>query len=132
MKSTFFAAGLLFTAALSGAASFAGTTEVNNGTLTREAVRAEYFAAQKNGTLPSVYERGHDLASRSTNSTVTREAVRAEYFAAQKNGALPSVYERGYDLASLSTSSAVTREAVQAEYFAARQNGALPRINQGK
>lgn len=91
MKITFFATALVLTAALSAATSFAGATEVSNGTLTREAVRADYFAAQKNGTLPPIGERDAGLASRSATNTLTREAVRAEYFAAQKDGTLPRI-----------------------------------------
>ncbi|MDD5332271.1 MAG: DUF4148 domain-containing protein [Rhodoferax sp.] len=102
MKSTLFTAGLLLTAALGASSSFAGeigesyTGPVFSDTpssLTREAVRAEYFAAQKNGTLPHTGERYAGPATPSSPPAATREAVRAEYFAARDHGHLPRLGE---------------------------------------
>lgn len=95
MKSTLFTASLLLTAALGATSSFAGESytgpvfQNTPSTLTREAVRAEYFAAQKNGTLPLTGERYAGPATPNTASALTRDAVRSEYFAARDNGTLP-------------------------------------------
>lgn len=102
MKSTLFTAGLLLSVALGASNSFAGeigesyTGPVFSDTpssLTREAVRAEYLAAQKNGTLPLNGERYAGPATPGTPHALTREAVRAEYFAARNHGHLPRLGE---------------------------------------
>ena len=99
MKSTLFTASLLLTAALGATSSFAGESytgpvfQNTPSTLTREAVRAEYFAAQKNGTLPLFGERYTGPASPDTSTALTREAVRAQYFAARDHRNLPRLGE---------------------------------------
>lgn len=95
MKSTLFTASLLLTAALGASNSFAGESytgpvfQNSPSTLTREAVRAEYFAAQKDGTLPLTGERYAGPISPDTATALTRETVRAQYFAARDHGHLP-------------------------------------------
>ncbi|KQP47568.1 DUF4148 domain-containing protein [Pseudorhodoferax sp. Leaf274] len=54
--------------------------------LTREAVRAEYLQAERNGTLPEVGE-GADIGAVATaRSNLTRDAVRAEAVYAVRHG----------------------------------------------
>lgn len=95
MKSNLFVASLFVAAALGASHSFAGEADGapvqsrESSTLSRDAVRADYLEAMKNGTLPRNGEGYTGPALPEANKTLTREAVRAEYFAAQKNGTLP-------------------------------------------
>ena len=90
MKTKFAATALILASGLIAGTSFAA----DSGALTREQVRAEYFQARAEGSLPPVGERQLNNV-KSAPSTLSREAVMAEYFAAEKTGTLPPVGERG-------------------------------------
>ena len=131
MKSTLFTASLLLTAALGATNSFASVSHAGSalqnthGTLTREAVRADYFAAKQMGILPPAGERDAVQVALNSTRTLTRDMVLAEYFAAKQMGILPPSGERYTELAIANSPSTLTREAVRAEYLAAQKNGTL-------
>ena len=54
--------------------------------LTREAVRAEYLQAERNGTLPELGEGSDTGAVAQAKSSLTRDAVRAEAVYAVQHG----------------------------------------------
>ena len=97
MNTKFFATALIAAAGFAAAPSFAGNdfsgevgyvppVSATKSQLTREAVRAEYLQAERNGTLPE-YGEGADVgAVASTKSNVSREAVRAEAVYAVQHG----------------------------------------------
>jgi hypothetical protein len=99
MNTKFFASALIAAVGFAAAPSFAGDNisgEVGyvpqvssvKSNLTREAVRAEYLQAERNGTLPEVGE-GSDVGAVATaKSTLTRDAVRAEAVYAVRHGQL--------------------------------------------
>jgi hypothetical protein len=103
MKSFTTTAIVVATLALSASASFAQITPNmtrysllplgSTGTLSRDAVRAEYFAAQKNGTAVPKGDLGNDTSASQSGNTLSRTAVQAEYFAAKKLGTLPRLGE---------------------------------------
>ena len=99
MNTKFFASALIAAAAFAAAPAFAGdnisgevgyvpqVSSVKSG-LTREAVRAEYLQAERNGTLPEVGEGADTGAVTSAKSTLSRDAVRAEAVYAVRHGQL--------------------------------------------
>lgn len=109
MKSTLTTVGLLLTVALTATISFAGQqdrpsrtiAEGDSGSvassttsgLTREAVRAEYFAARNSGTLPVTSEGDSGVAGSGATSSLTRDEVIADYCSARNNGTLPRTGE---------------------------------------
>lgn len=54
--------------------------------LSRDAVRAEYLRAERNGTLPELGEGADTGAVAQAKSTLTRDAVRAEAVYAVQHG----------------------------------------------
>ncbi|KQP20852.1 DUF4148 domain-containing protein [Pseudorhodoferax sp. Leaf265] len=99
MNTKFLASALVAAIGFAAAPSFAGdnisgevgyvpqVSSVKSG-LTREAVRAEYLQAERNGTLPEVGE-GADIGAVATaKSTLTRDAVRSEAVYAVRHGLL--------------------------------------------
>ncbi|PZP98297.1 MAG: hypothetical protein DI587_14700 [Variovorax paradoxus] len=54
--------------------------------LSRDAVRAEYLQAERNGTLPELGEGADTGAVAQAKSTLTRDAVRAEAVYAVQHG----------------------------------------------
>jgi hypothetical protein len=124
MKLKFTATALILASGLIASTSFAA----DSGTLTREQVRAEYFQARAEGSLPQVGE-GQLNNIKSAPSTLTREAVMTEYFAAEKAGTLPQVGEGQLNNIK-SAPSTLTREAVMAKYFATEKAGTLLRVGE--
>ncbi len=106
MKNTFTKSALVLAAGLIAGSAFAAGTQPSSGegqisyveatrsTLTREEVKAQYFAARQAGALPLNGE-GQEMRVAVTPSVLSREAVKAEYFAARKAGKLPLNGERG-------------------------------------
>ena len=98
MKSTSLAAALFVTAALGASASFAVVVTHSerdlgweppqaSSSLTREAVRADYLAARKSGTLPASGERSFKSEFPGADShqmAKTRAEVKMELKAAKK------------------------------------------------
>nr|WP_145545004.1 DUF4148 domain-containing protein [Variovorax boronicumulans] len=93
----FIASALVAAAAFAAAASFAGDNisgEVGyvpqvsstKSSLTREAVRADYLQAERNGTLPEYGEGADTGAVATAKSTLSRDAVRAEAVYAVRHG----------------------------------------------
>ncbi|WP_326540079.1 DUF4148 domain-containing protein [Pseudorhodoferax sp.] len=94
-----FASALIAAATFAAAPSFAGdnisgevgyvpqVSSAKSG-LTRDAVRAEYLQAERNGTLPEVGEGADTGAVATAKSTLTRDAVRAEAVYAVRHGQL--------------------------------------------
>ena len=93
----FIASALISAAAFAAAPSFAGDNisgEVGyvpqvssaKSTLTREAVRADYMQAERNGTLPELGEGADTGAVATAKSNLTRDAVRAEAVYAVRHG----------------------------------------------
>ena len=119
MKNTFNKSALVLAVGLIAGSSFA----TDMGSLTRDQVRAEYFAARANGTLPPNGE-GQVLTAERSTSSLTREAVQAEYFAARKAGNLTPNGE-GQEARVVVAPSGVTRAAVKADYIVARKSGTL-------
>ena len=111
MKTSFARTALLITLGLGASASFAAYTPTRQSpasgegpffssqeqqapsNTSRAAVRSEYQAAQRAGTLPVNGEmanvRGNDAPS-----TLSRATVRAEFIQAQKAGTLPATGDR--------------------------------------
>ena len=121
MKNTFNKSALILAVGLIAGSSFAA----DKGSLTREQVRAEFFAARANGTLPPNGE-GQVLTVKPSTSTQTREGVQAEFYAARKAGTLAPNGE-GQEARVVVAPSDVTRMAVMADYIVARQSGLLPK-----
>ena len=121
MKNTFNKSALVLAVGLIAGSSFA----TDMGSLTRDQVRAEYFAARANGTLPPNGE-GQVLTAERSTGTLTREEVRAEYFAARKAGTLTPNGE-GQEARAAVAPSEVTRTAVMADYIVARKSGIVPK-----
>jgi hypothetical protein len=119
MKTRFVTSALIIATGLIAGSSFAA----DNSGLTREQVRAAYFQARADGSLPAVGERQENV-NRYAPSTLTRAEVMAEYFAAQKAGTLPAVGERQVTTIQ-SAPSTLTRDEVMSEYFAAQKAGIL-------
>lgn len=110
MKNTFITTALVLTAALSASSSFAAYSvpqnRLNNvatsshfaksapSVLSREEVKADYFQAQKAGTLPAMGE-GSGVREQVSSSTLTREAVKLEALQARKAGYATAVDYRG-------------------------------------
>lgn len=110
MKNAFVTTALILTATLSAGSSFAAystpQTRLNNvetssffaksapSVLSRDAVKAEFFAAQKAGALPAMGE-GASVKESSVSSTLTRAAVQAELSQAQKASVERAVDYRG-------------------------------------
>ncbi len=83
-----FAAAPSFADNISGEVGYVPQVSSVKSNLTREAVRAEYLQAERNGTLPEVGE-GADIGAVATaRSTRTRDAVRAEAVYAVRHGQL--------------------------------------------
>lgn len=93
----FIASVLVAAAGFAAAPSFAGNgfsgevgyvppVSSTASTLTREAVRADYLQAQRNGALPELGEGGNVGAVAQAGSTRTRDAVRAEAIYAVRSG----------------------------------------------
>jgi len=93
----FIASALIAAAGFAAVPSFAGDNisgEVGyvpqvssaKSSLTREAVRADYLQAERNGTLPEFGEGADTGAVASAKSNLTREAVRAEAVYAVRHG----------------------------------------------
>jgi hypothetical protein len=91
------ASALVAAAAFAAAPSFAGDNiggEVGyvpqvssaKSSLTREAVRAEYLQAERNGTLPELGEGADTGAVATAKSSLGRDAVRAEAVYAVRHG----------------------------------------------
>ena len=121
MKNTFNKSALILAVGLIAGSSFANDT----GSLTREQVRTEFFAARANGTLAPNGE-GQVLTVKPSTSTLTRKAVQADFFAARKVGTLIPNGE-GQEARVAVSPSFVTRDAVKADYLAARKAGTLPK-----
>ena len=121
MKNTFNKSALILAVGLIAGSSFAADT----GSLTREQVRAEFFAARANGTLPPNGE-GQVLTVKPSTSTQTREGVQAEFYAARQAGTLTPNGE-GQEARVAVAPSGVTRIAIMAEYIVARKSGLLPK-----
>ncbi len=97
MTTKFFATAMITAAALAAAPSFAAdnasgevgyvpqVSAVKSG-VTREAVRAEYLQAERNGTLPELGEGADTGAVATARSTLSRDAVRAEAVYAVRHG----------------------------------------------
>lgn len=118
-----FASTLVIALATVGAAnSFAANTTP----LSREQVRAEYFQAVKDGTLPVINGEIAYAPSSKVKSTTTRAQVQAEYFQAVKDGTLPVINGEIAYVPATKFESSKTRAQVQAEYIQARKNGTLP------
>lgn len=93
----FIASALIASAGFAAAPSFAGdnisgevgyvpqVSSTASG-LTREAVRADYLQAERNGTLPEYREGADTGAVAQAKSTLTRDAVRAEAIYAAQHG----------------------------------------------
>ena len=100
MNSKFIATAVVTLAALSSASAFAASSsqyaepaEFSRNTMTtssvsRDQVRAEYFAARQGGMVPAGQEFDIKPASKA-GSNLTRGQVRAEYFTARQSGMLP-------------------------------------------
>ncbi|MGC3985046.1 MAG: DUF4148 domain-containing protein [Pseudorhodoferax sp.] len=93
----FIASALVAAAAFAAAPSFAGDNisgEVGyvpqvssaKSSLTREAVRADYLQAERNGTLPEYGEGADTGAVATARSSMSRDAVRAEAVYAVRHG----------------------------------------------
>ena len=121
MKNTFNKSALILAVGLIAGSSFAA----DKGSLTREQVRAEFFAARANGTLPPNGE-GQMLTAKRSISTQTRKGVQADFSAARKAGTLTPNGE-GQEARVVVVRSDVTRVAVKADYIAARKAGLLPK-----
>jgi hypothetical protein len=99
MNTKFLASALVAAIGFAAAPSFAGdnisgevgyvpqVSSAKSG-LTREAVRAEYLQAERNGTLPEVGEGADVGAVATAKSTLTRDAVRSEAVYAVRHGLL--------------------------------------------
>jgi hypothetical protein len=110
MKTSFATTALIIACGLSAGSAFASYSSARltpdmgeapffqiqaaSSTLTRAAVKAEYIAAQKAGTLPANGELAN-VQGNFAPSTLSREAVKADYLQARKAGTLPTSGERG-------------------------------------
>lgn len=110
----FYGASVLANEAANYTPSYASTT-------TREQVRAEYFHAVKDGSLPIYNEAisGEPLMAKASTGTVTREQVRAEYLHAVKDDRMAAAIEHegisgGY-LIENAPPSTLSRDAVYAD-----------------
>lgn len=115
--------GLVSLTAFYGASAVAGEdpnyTPSYVSTTTREQVRAEYFEAVKDGSLPIYNEAisGEPLIAKVSPGTFTREQVRVEYLQAVKDDSPVIEHEGisgGYLIAN-TPSSTLSREAVYAD-----------------
>ena len=121
MKNTFNKSALILAVGLIAGSSFANDT----GSLTREQVRTEFFAARANGTLAPNGE-GQVLTVKPSTSALTRDAVQGEFYAARTAGTLTPNGE-GQEARVAAAPSGVTRIAVMADYIVARKSGTLPK-----
>ena len=111
MKTSFARTALLITLGLGASASFAAYSPIRQSpaagegpffsaqeqqapsTASRAAVRSDYQAAQRAGTLPANGEMS-SVRGNVAPSTLSRATVRADFIQAQKAGTLPATGDR--------------------------------------
>ena len=71
---------------ISGEVGYVPQVSSAKSSLTREAVRAEYLQAERNGTLPELGEGADTGAVATAKSSLGRDAVRAEAVSAVRHG----------------------------------------------